>query len=160
MTFSLEAVDHGEWASRHSFLILMKGLCYFDPQLWGQGLPKKKCCLQRDTQKTAHSCLPPTRPALWGSPSPLADLSWITVTSQRGPGHLQQPQHLIKPSLPRPSPTPPSRETVPIGKVADGFLILFPFPSLRWGRSGEGTEQQRASERAGIYRAGNSQAIC
>lgn len=61
------------------------------------------------------------------SPSPLADLTVITVTSQRGPGHLQQSQHLIKPQLPT-SPTLPPSRTVPVGKASDGILILFPLP--------------------------------
>lgn len=68
----------------------------------------------------------------WCSPSPLADLSWITVTSQWGTGHLQQSQHLIKPSLPKSSPTQSCNGTVPIRKATDRFLILFPFPPSDW----------------------------
>lgn len=81
----------------------------------------------REHQSTGAS-LPLRRAPPWCSPSPLADLSQITETSQWGTGHLQQSQHLIKPSLPKSSPTQASSGTVPIRKATDRFLILFPLP--------------------------------
>lgn len=77
----------------------------------------------QSTGASLSICAPP-----WCSPSPLADLSWITVTSQWGTGHLQQSQHLIKPSLPKSSLIQASSGTGPIRKATDRFLILFPFP--------------------------------
>lgn len=97
---------------------------------------------KRRVQCWAHRRLLPTRSWALCSPSPLADLTLITVTSQRGPGHLQQSQHLIKPSFLTSSPTPPSGRTVTIGKASDGFLILFPFPPLDW----KGLVRQLSSE--------------
>lgn len=52
----------------------------------------------------------------------------VTVTSQQGPGHLQQSQHHFKQELPTSSlPLPPS-PTAPIGKASDGMFLLFPYP--------------------------------
>ena len=63
-----------------------------------------------------------------GSPLPLADLPVVTITSQQGPGHLQQSQHLFKQELPTSSPPLPPSPTAPIGKASDGTFLLFPFP--------------------------------
>lgn len=63
-----------------------------------------------------------------GSSSPLADLPVVTITSQQGPGHLQQSQHLFKQELPTSSPPLPPSPTGPIGKASDGTFLLFPCP--------------------------------
>lgn len=107
---------------------------YFHPQKWEVATPRRgvsyKGMVSTETEstETSRSIDSPTGCSL----SPLADLSQITVTSQWGAGHLQQSQHLIKPWLPKFSPSQASSGTVPIRKATDRFLILFPFPPLDW----------------------------
>lgn len=107
---------------------------YFHPWKWEVATPRRgvscKGMVATETKSTETSRSIDSPAGC--SPSPLADLSQITVTSQWGTGHLQQSQHLIKPSLPMSSPSQASSGTVPIRKATDRFLILFPFPPLDW----------------------------
>lgn len=71
-----------------------------------------------------------------GSPSPLADLPVVTVTSQQGPGHLQQSQHLFKQELLTSSPPLLPSPRRPSGRVLMECSFCF-LPRLQvvtvWG---------------------------
>ena len=60
-----------------------------------------------------------------GSASPLADLPVVTVTSQQGPGHLQQSQHLFKQELPTSSPPCLPAPRHPSGRLLMGCSFCF-----------------------------------